>query len=45
MKLLMLFMGAAPESENKIAKEKLLCYFCGVEYKGKTASMDKNKWW
>ena len=30
--LLMLFMDAPPESENKTAKKKLLCYLRGEEY-------------
>ena len=43
--LLKLFMGAPPESENKIAKKKLLCYLCGDEYKEETVSTVKHKWW
>ena len=43
--LLMLFMDAPPESENKIAKKKLLCYLRGDEYKEETVSTVKNKWW
>ena len=30
--LLMIFMDAPPESENKIAKKKLLCYLRGEKY-------------
>ena len=41
--LLMLFMGAPPEKENKTAKKKLLCYLRGEEYKEKPAPADKNK--
>ncbi len=47
--LLMLFMGAPPESENKVAKKKLLCFLRGEEYrekhKEKSAPICKNKWW
>ncbi len=47
--LLMLLMNAAPESENKIAKKKLLCYLRGEEYreehKEEPDPADKNKWW
>ena len=43
--LLMVFMDAPPESENKIAKKKLLCYLRGDEYKEETVSTVKNKLW
>ena len=43
--LLTLFMEAPPESDNKTAKKKLLCYLRGEEYKEKTAPTGKNKWW
>ncbi len=43
--LLKLFMDAPPESENKIAKKKLLCHLRGEEYKEKSVPQDKNKWW
>lgn len=43
--LLKLFMDAPPESDNQIAKNKLLCYLCGEEYKEVSDPADKNKWW
>jgi len=42
--LLMLFMGAPPESVNSIAKEKLLCYLRGEEYKEDPSPAGQNKW-
>lgn len=35
--LLMIFMDAPPEEENKIAKRKLLSYLRGEKYKEETA--------
>lgn len=43
--LLMLFMNAPPENENKIAKKKLLSYLRGEEYKEESAPAGKIKWW
>ena len=43
--LLMLFMDVAPETENKIAKRKLLSYLRGKEYKEKNIPPSKSKWW
>ena len=43
--LLMLFMGAAPEGDKKIAKKKLLCYLRGEEYSEESALAEKNKLW
>ena len=43
--LLMLFMDAPPETENKTAKRKLLSYLRGEEYKGKNIPPSKSKWW
>lgn len=43
--LLMLFVDAPPESENKIAKKKLLCYLRGEEYKEDPTATSKSKWW
>lgn len=44
--LLLLFMDAPPENENKIAKEKLLCYLRGEKYNkepGSVQGLTKNK--
>lgn len=38
MELLILFMDAPPESENKITKKKPLCYLRREEYKKEPAS-------
>ncbi len=43
--LLKLVMDAPPESENKIAKKKFLCYLRGEEYKEKSTITGKSKWW
>lgn len=43
--LLKLFMDAPPETENKIAKKKLLDFLGGEECKKNPASEGKNKWW
>lgn len=43
--LLMIFMDAPPEKENKIAKKKLLCYLRGEDYKEKPTLTGKSKWW
>lgn len=43
--LLKLFMDAPPESENRVAKKKLLCYLRGENYKEKSALTSKSKWW
>lgn len=42
--LLKLFMDAPPESENRVAKKKLLCYLRGEDYKEKTTLTGKSKW-
>lgn len=41
--LLMVFMDAPPENENKIAKKKLICYLLGEEYKEESAQSGENK--
>ena len=41
--LLKLFMDAPPETENKIAKKKLLCFLRGEEYKEENTENDKKK--
>lgn len=41
--VLKLFTDAPPESENKIAKEKILCYLRGEDYEEKPAQKGKNK--
>ena len=43
--LLMFFMEAPPEKENKTAKKKLLSYLRGEEYKEKSTLTSKSKWW
>lgn len=43
--LLKLFMDAPPESENRVAKKKLLCYLRGEDYKEKPVLTGKSKWW
>lgn len=42
--LLVCFMDAPPESDNKIAKEKLLCFLRGNEYQEQPDSINKRKW-
>ena len=42
--LLMIFMDAPPEKENKIAKKKLLSYLRCEQYKEKSALTGKSKW-
>ena len=41
--LLKLFMDAPPESENRVAKKKLLCFLRGEEYKEENTENDKKK--
>ena len=41
--LLMCFMCAPPESDNKIAKRKLLCYLRGEEHKEENTENNKKK--
>ena len=41
--LLNLFMDAPPESENRVAKKKLLCFLRGEEYKEENTENDKKK--
>ena len=41
--LLKLFMDAPPESENRVAKKKLLCFFRGEEYKEENTESNKKK--
>ena len=41
--LLMIFMDAPPEKENKTAKKKLLCFLRGEEYKEENTENDKKK--
>ena len=43
--LLMIFMDAPPEKENKAAKKKLLCYLRDEAYKEVSTSTEKKKWW
>ena len=43
--LLKLFMDAPAETENKVAKKKLLSYLRGEEYKEKSTLTSKSKWW
>ena len=43
--LLKIFMDAPPETENKLAKKKLLSYLQGEEYKEESIRMSKSKWW
>ena len=43
--LLMIFMDAPPEKENKTAKKKLLCYLRNEAYKENSATTEKKKWW
>ena len=43
--LLMIFMNAPPEKENKIAKKKLLSYLRNEAYKENSATTEKKKWW
>ncbi len=43
--LLMIFMDAFPEKENKTAKKKLLCYLRSEEYIEKPDVTGKSKWW
>lgn len=38
-------MDAPPETENKIAKKKLLSYLRGEEYKEENTLTSKSKWW
>lgn len=42
--LLMIFMGAPPESENKVAKKKLLDFLRGDGSKEEPAPEDENGW-
>ena len=41
--LLKLFMDAPPESENRVAKKKLLCFLRGEEYKEENAENNEKK--
>ena len=43
--LLMIFMDAPPEKENKAAKKKLLCHLRDEAYKEVSTSTEKKKWW
>ena len=43
--LLMIFMDAPPEKENKTAKKKLLSYLRNDVYKENSAATEKKKWW
>lgn len=43
--LLMIFMDAPPEKENKTAKKKLLSYLQNEEYNEKSNITAKGKWW
>ena len=43
--LLMIFMDASPEKENKTAKKKLLCYLRNEAYKEVSATTEKKRWW
>ena len=43
--LLKLFMDAPAETENKVAKKKLLSYLRGEEYKEENTLTSKSKWW
>lgn len=43
--LLMIFMDAPPEKENKTAKKKLLSYLRDEVHKEDSATTKKNKWW
>ena len=43
--LLMIFMDAPPEKENKAAKKKLLCYLRDEKNKEDVAPTNKDKWW
>ena len=43
--LLKLFMDAPPESENRVAKKKLLSYLRNEIYKENSAATEKKKWW
>ena len=41
--LLMFFMDAPPESKNRVAKKKLLCFLRGEEYKEENAENNEKK--
>lgn len=43
--LLMLFMDAPPETENKTAKRKLLSYLRNDVHKEESTTTEKKKWW
>ena len=43
--LLMIFMDASPEKENKSAKKKLLSYLRNEVHKDESSTTEKKKWW
>ena len=43
--LLMIFMDAPPEKENRIAKKKLLSYLRGKVHEEIPVTVEEKKWW